>query len=167
LKEFIYKLQLCICIPLMVLMCIVTFLQVVSRYVFNHSLYWSEELARYLFIWLTFVGAGIAVHRQSEMGIEFFTDLMSRGRRLAVEIGTTLLVMAFLAIAIVEGAVLALESWETPSVALGLPWTFIYLAVPIGFMLILLQKADQLKTMIRELRTENAGSHPMRRECGS
>lgn len=147
-------------------MCIVIFLQVVSRYVFNHALYWSEELARYLFIWLTFVGTGIAVHRQSEMGIEFFTNLMSRDGRIVVKIGTTLLVMAFLAIGIVEGAVLALESWDTPSIALQLPWTFIYLAMPIGFALIFLQKAAQLKTMIQEARSGNAESYPMRRECG-
>ncbi len=162
-KELIYKLQLCICVPLMVLMCIVTFLQVVTRYVFNHSLYWSEELARYIFIWLTFIGAGIAVHRRSEMGIEYFTNLMSKETRTIVQIGTTVLVMAFLAIAIIEGTVLAIESWDTPSIALGLPWTFIYLAMPIGFALIFVQKADQLKTLIR--RFANTRSCSRRREC--
>jgi TRAP-type C4-dicarboxylate transport system permease small subunit len=59
--------------------------------------------------------------------------------------------------------VLAIESWDTPSIALGLPWTFIYLAMPIGFALIFVQKADQLKTLIR--RFANTRSCSRRREC--
>lgn len=44
--------------------------QVFSRYVLNHSLFWSEELARYLLVWLTFFGASVAYRRNLHPGID-------------------------------------------------------------------------------------------------
>ena len=47
--------------------------QVFFRYVLNHSLFWSEELARFLLIWLTFLGASVAYHRRAHPGIDTFS----------------------------------------------------------------------------------------------
>jgi TRAP-type C4-dicarboxylate transport system permease small subunit len=52
---------------------IVVAAQVFSRYVLNHSLFWSEELARFLLIWLTFLGATAAYRRRVHPGIDLFT----------------------------------------------------------------------------------------------
>ena len=41
-------------IPLMFAMSIIIFIQVIMRYVFQNSLTWSEELARYMFVWLVY-----------------------------------------------------------------------------------------------------------------
>jgi TRAP-type C4-dicarboxylate transport system permease small subunit len=46
--------------------------QVISRYVFNNSIIWSEELARYHFIVLTFIGSNMVVRKDSLIKIEFF-----------------------------------------------------------------------------------------------
>lgn len=48
--------ELYLCVFLMSFMTLVTFIQVVMRKVFNNSLSWSEELARYVFIWLIYIG---------------------------------------------------------------------------------------------------------------
>ena len=47
-------LEACFIVPLMFLMSIIIFVQVVMRYVFHSSLTWSEEMARYLFVWLVY-----------------------------------------------------------------------------------------------------------------
>jgi TRAP-type C4-dicarboxylate transport system permease small subunit len=52
-------------------MSVVVAVQVFSRYALNHSLFWSEELARYLLVWLTFLGASVAYRRNIHPGIEF------------------------------------------------------------------------------------------------
>ena len=44
--------------------------QVFFRYALNHSLFWSEELARFLLVWLTFLGASVAYHRRAHPGID-------------------------------------------------------------------------------------------------
>ena len=46
--------------------------QVFFRYVLNHSLFWSEELARYFLVWLTFLGASVAYYRKVHPGIDIF-----------------------------------------------------------------------------------------------
>ena len=48
----------------------VTLLQVVFRYVLGSSLSWSEELARYLFIWVIFLGVASAARRGQHMAVE-------------------------------------------------------------------------------------------------
>jgi TRAP-type C4-dicarboxylate transport system permease small subunit len=45
-------------------------IQVFFRYALNHSLFWSEELARYLLVWLTFLGASVAYRRNIHPGID-------------------------------------------------------------------------------------------------
>lgn len=51
-------------------MIIVVNLQVYYRYILNNSLFWSEELARFLLVWMTFLGATVAYHRGLHPGIE-------------------------------------------------------------------------------------------------
>jgi TRAP-type C4-dicarboxylate transport system permease small subunit len=51
-------------------MTVIVAIQVFSRYVLNHSLFWSEELARYLLVWLTFLGASVAYRRKAHPGID-------------------------------------------------------------------------------------------------
>jgi TRAP-type C4-dicarboxylate transport system permease small subunit len=51
-------------------------LQVISRYVFKSSIIWSEEMARYHFIVLTFIGAGMIARHGSFIKIEFFMSFL-------------------------------------------------------------------------------------------
>ena len=51
-------------------MTVVVAVQVLFRYVFNQSLFWSEELARYLLVWLSFLGASVAYRRKAHPGID-------------------------------------------------------------------------------------------------
>ena len=53
------------------------FVQVVSRYVFNHSLSWSEELARYIFIWQVWLGSSYCVKENRHIRIDIFTEHLS------------------------------------------------------------------------------------------
>lgn len=62
----------------------VVFLQFFTRYVLNDSLGWTEEIARFLLIAVTFTGAIMAVRKQSHIAVEFFYRWIPRtGRRIA------------------------------------------------------------------------------------
>ena len=79
-----------ICLVLMVLM---VFGNVVMRYAFNSGIAISEELSRWLFLWLIFLGASIAVHEQSHMGSDMVIDLLPpKVQRVAMVIGQLLMV---------------------------------------------------------------------------
>jgi TRAP-type C4-dicarboxylate transport system permease small subunit len=65
-------------------MAIVVAAQVFFRYALNQSLFWSEELARFLLVWLTFLGATVAYYRKAHPGVDLFYAKMGRfGRRLS------------------------------------------------------------------------------------
>jgi TRAP-type transport system small permease protein len=65
---------------------IVVFLQFFTRYVLNDSLAWTEEIARYLLICVTFIGAGMAARRNTHIQVEFFYVYL--GRRAAFALST-------------------------------------------------------------------------------
>ncbi len=52
-------------------MALIVAVQVFCRYVLNQSLFWSEELARFLLVWLTFLGASCAYYRKVNPGVDF------------------------------------------------------------------------------------------------
>lgn len=70
------------------LMAVIVAAQVFSRYVLNHSLFWSEELARFLLVWLTFLGASVAYFHKAHPGVDVLFSrmpaLMQRVSSLAV-----------------------------------------------------------------------------------
>ena len=58
-------------------MALVVAMQVFFRYALNHSLFWSEELARFMLIWLSFLGASTAYKRGVHPGVDLFTARLS------------------------------------------------------------------------------------------
>lgn len=68
-------------------MTLVVAVQVFFRYVLNQSLFWSEELARFLLVWLSFLGASVAYRRKVHPGIDVLTSRMPHiPRKLCVVI---------------------------------------------------------------------------------
>ncbi|MCP4116220.1 MAG: TRAP transporter small permease [Desulfobacteraceae bacterium] len=69
-------------------MAIIVVLQVFARYVLNHSLFWSEELARYCLVWISFLGASVAYHDRAHPGVNLLFSRLTPAmeRRLAVTV---------------------------------------------------------------------------------
>lgn len=63
-------------------MAIMVFVNVIMRYGFNSGLNVSEELSRYFFVWLTFIGAVVAFREHGHLGIETFVMFLSRRGRI-------------------------------------------------------------------------------------
>ena len=63
-------LEACFIVPLMFLMSIIIFVQVVMRYVFHSSLTWSEEMARYLFVWLVYFSVAYTAKKEAHIRID-------------------------------------------------------------------------------------------------
>jgi TRAP-type C4-dicarboxylate transport system permease small subunit len=106
--------------------------QIFSRYVLNHSLFWSEELARYLFIYLVFLAAAIVLRRDGHIQVSFFVEQLPPGLRRAVAVLVDLLLLGFVGIVLVQSVRLALMVWTVPTAALLIPWTLVYLGILLG-----------------------------------
>ncbi|WP_157014345.1 TRAP transporter small permease [Mesorhizobium xinjiangense] len=76
----------------------VVFLQFFTRYVLNSSLGWTEEIARYLLIAVTFIGAVMAVRKESHIAVELAYRYLPRRLRFVLQIAVDLIAIAFYAI---------------------------------------------------------------------
>jgi len=79
-------------------MVIVITYQVILRYVFHASNAWSEELARYLFIYDVFIGSAIALRKNSHLQVDVFLNLMKPKTKYLYTIIITILGVAFLVV---------------------------------------------------------------------
>ena len=97
-KLGLLELSLCALLTGIVLL---TFAQVLFRYVFQTSLAWTEELARFMFIWLAALGAAYAFKKRAHFLLRFLVDKLSVRKRMVVETLAVFLMAGFLAVFIV------------------------------------------------------------------
>ncbi|MFK4826061.1 TRAP transporter small permease [Paenochrobactrum sp. BZR 588] len=108
----------------------VTFTQVLARYALANSLSWSEEVGRYIFVWITFLGMAAAFQSRAHIALDFLVSL------LPVKFSNKLVVFNALLVAVVGGALLlgglALMKFgmNQKSAALGLPMYLVYSVIP-------------------------------------
>lgn len=111
--------------------------QIFMRYVMQSSLSWSEELARYFFIWMTYLGIAYAVRKDAHIRVTMATDLLSERGRIAVRLLTHLIFAGFAFFVMVQGWTLVEKTFRfgQKSASLGIPMGIIYLAPLTGFAL--------------------------------
>lgn len=107
----------------------------------NPTFPWTEELATFLMIWVGMLGASVALKRGSHLGIDYLVSKFSLRSRLITEVFTFSFIGLFSLFGMFLGGVyLVSRTFELgqTSPALGLPFGYVYLAVPIsGFFLVL------------------------------
>lgn len=123
---------------LMALMVIVMCYQVVLRYVFNDANIWSEEVTRYMFVYAVLFGSFVAVRRNSHLQVDFLINLMKGNLKRYFTLVTSVVVLAFLVYLLPLSYNLALDTMRSVSPGLNLPMGWVYMAIPIGTLLMIL-----------------------------
>ena len=103
---------------LVVLETVILFAGVVSRYVFDAPLTWTDELASILFLWLAMLGAVIALRRGEHMRLATFLNWMSPARRAWVETLGTCTVVLFVAMLLLPSYDHIVDQWIVTTPAL-------------------------------------------------
>ena len=134
-------------------MVVVVFLQVLSRYLLNTPLIWSEEVARLLFICLIFIGTAVLARHRDHLTVTAFVDLLSdRGRHLADTAASTvgLICAAYL----VRGAwATFLREWDQRTPALQFPMGVVFGVILVSCLLLTLWLAVTLAVSLRAVAT--------------
>lgn len=125
-------------IVISVVMICVTFAQVVFRYVIAAPLPWSEELARYCFVWIVFLGGAIGLSGGIHLGVDLIVNLLPAPVRRALDALTSALIAAFAATVIYASWPVLSMNMLQRSPALGVQMTYVYAAIPISMALIFL-----------------------------
>lgn len=127
------------------------FLQVTLRYVGWTGIDGLDEVPRYLFVWLVMLGAAAAMHRGEHTLLSYFRDRFGRrGRALAI-IVVNAAGIALFAYFIKLSFVLVPNAQLQTSAGLGLPLGYVYAAVPVGAVLIILPMARVLLLALLDL----------------
>lgn len=130
-------------------MAVIVAAQVVSRYLLNHSLFWSEELARYILVWLTFLGAAAAYYRKAHPGIDMLSSRMGPRLRLVNTILVHLVSLCLFLVMIYHGTAFSYFIRSQSSPALSLPMWMIFAIIPVSGLLL---ACHCLYFLARELR---------------
>lgn len=133
-KKFLDNFEEYFCVWTMAIMTVLVFIQVVMRYVFSNSLSWSEELARYIFLWLSWIGASYAVKERSHFRVSMFADKIKGEKRRIFEYFVLIVWFIFSFILTWLGTELVLFIHDTGqiSAAMEMPMTLPYASVPVG-----------------------------------
>ena len=132
LKKIIWNFEEILTIAFLGVMAVVMILQVASRYLFNAPLIWSEELTRFLFVWITFIGAGYGVKKHLHIEMEVVFNLFPKGMQKVVQIILNILAIVFYAYIIPYAIKFTASQYDIESTTLGISMSFLYVAVPIG-----------------------------------
>lgn len=115
--------------------------QIAGRFVFGYSIAWSDELARFLLVWVSFLGVSVAVRRGAHPGIDALVRACPRPVARTAARVALLLSLLFAGLVLVTGAELVHRTWGQRSPSLGLRMGLPYLAVPLSGLLALLHWA--------------------------
>lgn len=134
------------------IMVAVIFLQVVMRQ-FGNSLSWSEELARYCFIWMTYMGISYGVKKHRHVKVDAIMVILSQKGKVILNIISNLFFVGFAIFIIIYGFDIAnqLLAFGQKSAANQIPMGLVYMATPIGMSLTLIRLIQNLYKLILTL----------------
>ncbi|WP_202079289.1 TRAP transporter small permease [Caldalkalibacillus salinus] len=134
------------------IMVTVIFLQVVMRQ-FGNSLSWTEELARYCFIWLVYIGISYGVKKQKHIKVDVLLLALKGKAKLILYITANLLFFVFCLFVIKYGSEISMKLLEfgQKSPANKIPMGLVYLATPIGMGLAAIRLIQQLIIQFKAL----------------
>ena len=113
-------------------MAVIVVLQVFARYVLNNSLFWSEELARYCLVWISFLGASIAYHDRVHPGVNLLFSRLSPNMERLVAILVHLISLGLFSIMVIHGIQFAVFIRLQITPALAIPKWIIMGIIPLS-----------------------------------
>lgn len=118
-------------------MCIVILLQVINRNLTKFSIGWFEELARYLMIWMAFVGSAVAYRKGIHVSVDFVVGKLKGRARTAFIIFQNIIIVLFLVFILYAGWNIVTTQLQTGQTtpALKINIGLVYLAVPVWAVL--------------------------------
>lgn len=118
------------CMLCIVLLTVIVAIQVITRWM-GLSLPWTEELARFFLVWLTFSGSSLAIKKNLHLSVKFFVKLVPATMRVVIGSITYIVMVVFFGVITFYGFKLTILSFDTLSSSLQWPLGLIYIVLPI------------------------------------
>ncbi|WP_105565712.1 TRAP transporter small permease [Microbacterium halophytorum] len=128
-------------------------LQVVSRYVFRAPLPWTDEVSRFLLVWLTFIAAAYVMSERMHVTVDLALAKLGVRAVAAVDTIATIVVVAAAGVMTVAGVILIRETAGVLAPATQFPMPVVYSAGAVGFGLIALHGIATIVQNVRDPRS--------------
>jgi len=116
----------------------IVIVEVGLRFLFSSSLIFTEELARYLMVWVVFLGSVIAVRDGAHIRISMLLNRLPQSWQRWATIVAEVLTLAFLAVTVVEGIRILPKQLSQIPATFDVPLFYFYLAIPVGSLLMMI-----------------------------
>jgi TRAP-type C4-dicarboxylate transport system permease small subunit len=150
---------------MIVMTCVIFFITtftVFTRYILNYVPSWSEEIPRYLLVWITYLGAALAIKFKEHISLDVFFNLMPLKARQVGHLILNGLIAIVAVIMVVYGIVLLNHFGDDKMESIALTNFWLYLVMPISGTLMLLYLAQDTWKRIRGLgKAEETSSSEM------
>lgn len=161
-KKFLNEFEIYLAALIFAIMTVLLFVQVVSRYVFNHSVTWAEELATIMFAWMVYLGCAGAVTRRKHLCIDAVVTAMPfKVRKVMLIIDD--IVFAIFAIYMFFPMMTVVNNYlqkNAVSTILRIPKGVTYAMMPIAMVMICIRIVPDILKLIREEEKELGKSKP-------
>ncbi len=132
------------------IMSLLAFVQVLTRYVFKYPLPWIEELTRYIMIWMVLIGAATAVASKAHLAVEVMEIFLPPSGLRILNIFTMGLTVILGAVLVVVSTRFSLDQIDIQqlSPAMQIPMAYVTAALAVGSLLITIHAGHQLLTLL-------------------
>ncbi|MFZ5967363.1 MAG: TRAP transporter small permease [Bacillota bacterium] len=136
---------------LLTFMTIFIFFQVLSRFIFNAPLAWSEEAARFIFVWTIYISAALAVKKREHISVEVGIMFLKGKAKKAAHILGDLIFLGFTFVLLKDGIYLVehLSANQQVSPAIGIPMNMVYTTIPLGYGLMMFRLLQRIAADIK------------------
>ncbi len=150
LKNVLDKVLAAACVVLFAVLVLDVVWQVFSRQVIGDPSTWSEEAARYIFVWLGFFAAALVFSERGHIAVDFLVRKLPRGIERAVAVLVQVAIIAFAGIGLVWGGWRAAQgTWATNLTALPTQIGKMYLVMPVTGTLIVIYALYHVTAVLR------------------
>ena len=151
-SEVLVRVTEVLCALLLISIAVLTVAQVVMRYIFNNPFVWSEELSIAAFIYITFLGISVAYAQDRYLWVDAFVAALPRTAAIIVNGLVLGLSAGFLFLVGILMVKVMVVTWKVgiTTAALEIPRAFIYLSLPLGCVLFLIQVLMKFRKLGRK-----------------
>lgn len=148
LNMFVLSLEKGLLVLLIPCMLFLGLLQIISRFVIQRPITWSEAMLTYMFVWTSFIGASLAVHEKAHFGVELLVNKLPAALSRKLEILVSLLIFAFAGLIFYKGVYLVFANRDQLMPALPYAMSWPYLILPISSVFIAVHALYDFYTLV-------------------
>ncbi len=149
---FLNKFEDIVLVILYAVMVAVIFLQIIMR-LFEDALLWSEELGKFIFIWLSWIGISIGHRRGEHITITMFTDKLSFKGKKVCAIISELVLIVLCSVTLWQSVLLMISQWNITYAGIKISTAFGFMAVAVGCGIMVLRCIEAMIKYVKEIKT--------------